>query len=148
MGVSRTILEDAEFRLKSLDLTENNEIFIDENVPATIKDASFTVKWLGAERQEAFIGNRKLSIQRILEIKVFYRTLKTSAGSKGKLRFAEILDKEEEIITSILATRLGGATSSIRVEDMASSDVTPAEIGGDEWLVNTLQFTIHYEINA
>lgn len=145
-SVARAVIKAAIIRLESLDLFQNNEVFTEENIPVTTKDKSFTIFWgEGLADDEITAMNNKLTINRPLVVKVFYKSQKQPKGEKLKRTLLDIYDKEEEIISSFLKTRL---TTDVHLEVLETMNVAPADVGGDEWLVNTLEFTYKYQVNV
>jgi len=145
-SVARGIIEAANVRLKNLDLSENNEIFVDDNVPATTRDKSFSIKWLaGALDVDSPGVNRKVTIERELEIKIFYKAFKLTSGERQKAVLLEAYDIEQTVFANMMISRL---TTSVRHEQLTSTNIDIADVGGDEWLVNTMLFTFRYEVNV
>jgi len=145
-SVAREIIEAAIIRLEGLDLINGNEIFVEENVPATTKDKSFTIHWNEGTLDLDSPGvNRRATIERNLEIQIFRKALKTASGDKQKNVLLDMYDKEQEVFANIMTTRL---TTKVRFEQLVSTTVETTELGPDEWLVNTMIFVFKYEVQV
>jgi hypothetical protein len=145
-SIATAIIEAAEVRLKSLDLVQSNVVFTESEIPATIKDGSFTVKWAdGSLNLDSGGMNRKLPIARGLEIQVFHRLTRTLKGDKANEAIKKAYDVEEQIWSAFMGTRL---TTTVDVEILVSSDMQLAAINEEEWFVNTINVDYKYKVTV
>jgi len=140
------IIEQAIIRLKSLDLVEANDMFSEDNIPATIREDCFRVHWLdGSLSFERGSLNRKFTVSRQLQILILRRSMRTGAGGGQKSAVFKGYDVEENLLINLMKTRLG--TNLVEKEEFQSCSTLPTLVNGDNWILTTVIFDMEYKLS-
>jgi len=145
MSTPVDVLDALNIRMKNLGFEESNVIFDTARIPATIRDKSYSARFLSAGPDfDRKAINKMLTIERNLEIVVLYKMPTSYAGLANQDKYRDVLDNEETVVKSLVKQRID---SGIVFETIESSTVELVETENGEWLVSTLIFRMKYDIN-
>jgi len=143
-GVASTIYDALALRMVQLGFEESNAAFDPERIGQTVRDRSFMISFDNAVPDfDRGSFCKKFSVERLAKVTVFYRMNPGHSGEGIKEVLRDAYDKEEEIISSILAVRVD---SLVDFETVDSIETKPENNDSGEWLVTTVNFRMKYRI--